>query len=136
MTEAARDIRFGVQLPTDTPAGTAGIGERLRAARRAQGLSQRTLSAAAGVTYAYICRIERGTRTPSLEVIRHLATALEVSPRWIETGDDDRWNAFSQAELAALRAALVKSGGPASLGLLAELTDALEPRAEDELGAV
>jgi transcriptional regulator with XRE-family HTH domain len=115
MTEAVQDIR-------------TGIGERLREARRARGLSQRTLSAAAGVTYAYICRIERGTRIPSLEVIRSLAAALELSPRWLETGTDDRWNGFTQAELAALRAALVASGGAVSLKLVAELTDALESR--------
>lgn len=119
-------------LPTDTPAGPAGIGERLRAARRLRGLSQRRLSAA-GVTFAYICRIERGTRIPSLEVIRRLAAALDVSPRWIETGDDGRWDGFGYAELAAIRAALLKAAGPASLRLAADLTLALEQRDEHEL---
>jgi transcriptional regulator with XRE-family HTH domain len=115
-------------------AGRAGIGERLRMARRAQGLSQRSLSAA-GVTFAYICRIERGTRVPSLEVIRRLALALDVSPRWIETGEDGRWTGFSHAELAAMRAALLGTGGPASLRLAAELSMALEQRAAHELGS-
>jgi transcriptional regulator with XRE-family HTH domain len=119
-------------LPTDTPAGRAGIGERLRAARRLRGLSQRQLSAA-GVTFAYICRIERGTRIPSLEVIRRLAAALDVSARWIETGDDGRWDGFKHAELAAIRAALLKAAGPASLRLAGDLTVALEQRAEQEL---
>jgi transcriptional regulator with XRE-family HTH domain len=120
-------------LPTDTPAGAAGIGERLCAVRRLRGLSQRRLSATAGVTFAYICRIERGTRLPSLEVIRRLAEPLEVSPRWIETGDDGRWDGFTHAELAAIRAALLKAAGPASLRLAGELTVALEQRAEREL---
>jgi transcriptional regulator with XRE-family HTH domain len=114
-------------------AGPAGIGERLRMARRAQGLSQRSLSAA-GVTFAYICRIERGARVPSLEVIRRLALALDVSPRWIETGEDGRWTGFSHSELAAMRAALLRTGGPDSQRLVAELSVAVEQRAAHELG--
>jgi transcriptional regulator with XRE-family HTH domain len=114
--------------------GSAGIGERLRTARRARGMSQRSLSAA-GVTFAYICRIERGARVPSLEVIRRLALALDVSPRWLETGDDGRWSGFRHAELAAMRAALLRSGGPASQRLAAELSSAVEQRAAQELGS-
>jgi transcriptional regulator with XRE-family HTH domain len=115
-------------LPIDTQAGTAGIGERLRAARRLRGLSQRRLSSA-GVTFAYICRIERGTRIPRLEVIRRLAVALDVSPRWIETGDDGRWDEFRYAELTAIRAGLLRAASPASLRLAADLTVAIEQRA-------
>jgi transcriptional regulator with XRE-family HTH domain len=131
-TDPLRGQHLRMLLPTDTPAGPAGIGERLRAARRLRGLSQRRL-ASAGVTFAYICRIERGTRIPSLEVIRRLAEALEVSPRWIETGDDGRWDGFTHAELAAIRAALLKAAGPASHRLADDLAGALEQRAEREL---
>jgi transcriptional regulator with XRE-family HTH domain len=119
-------------LPTDTPAGVAGIGERLCAVRRLRGLSQRRL-ASAGVTFAYICRIERGTRIPSLEVIRRLAEALDVSPRWIETGDDGRWDGFRHEELTAIQAALLEAAGPASLRLAGDLGAALGQRAEHEL---
>ena len=132
LTEALGGQDLRTLLPTDTPAGAAGIGERLSAVRRLRGLSQRRL-ASAGVTFAYICRIERGTRIPSLEVIRRLAEALDVSPRWIETGDDGRWDGFRHEELAAIRAALLKAAGPASLRLAGDLTAALEQRAEHEL---
>jgi DNA-binding XRE family transcriptional regulator len=115
-------------------AGSAGIGERLRMSRRAQGMSQRGLSEA-GVTFAYICRIERGARVPSLEVIRRLALALDVSPRWLETGEEGRWSGFRHAELAAMRVALLRTGGPASLRLAAELSVAVEQRAAQELGS-
>jgi transcriptional regulator with XRE-family HTH domain len=115
-------------------AGPAGIGERLRTARRARGMSQRSLSVA-GVTFAYICRIERGARVPSLEVIRRLALALDVSPRWLETGEDGRWSGFRHAELAAMRVALLRTGGPASLRLAAELSAAVEQQAAHELGS-
>jgi transcriptional regulator with XRE-family HTH domain len=86
------------------------------------------------VTFGYICRIERGTRVPSVEVIRRLANALNVSALWLETGDEGRWELFSHGELAAMHAALVRAGGPASLRLAAELGDVLARRAERELG--
>ena len=87
------------------------------------------------MTFGYICRIERGTRMPSVEVIRRLAGALGVSAAWLETGEEDRWQQFSHGELAAIHAALVRAGGPASLRLAAELGALLAQRAEHELGA-
>jgi hypothetical protein len=66
-------------------------------------------------------------------VIRRLALALDVSPRWLETGEDGRWSGFRHAELAAMRAALLRSGGPASLRLAAELSSAVEQQAVQEL---
>src|SRR6059058_3332426 len=96
----------------DTKSIDGGIGQRLRAARRARGLTQRDLQTS-GVTFGYICRIERGTRAPSVEVIRRLAEALGVSPGWLETGNEDRWDQFTHGEVAAMHAALVRAGGPA-----------------------
>ena len=116
-----------------TPATTDGIGERLRTARRARGLTQRDLQSA-GVTFGYICRIERGSRLPSVEVIRRLADALGVSASWLENGHEDRWDQFTHGEIAAMHAALVRAGGPASTRLAAELAEALAQRAERELG--
>jgi transcriptional regulator with XRE-family HTH domain len=125
-------------LPNPFPATPnldgAELGERVRLVRRARGMSQRAL-ASVGVSVAYISRIEQGHRVPSLEVIRLLATALDVSPQWLETGDDGRWSGLTRAELAAVHAALLRSGGPASLRLAAELEEVLERRAEIELAA-
>jgi transcriptional regulator with XRE-family HTH domain len=132
MTETIQHAPRTVQARAVALTGRDGIGERLRTARRARGMSQRRLSAA-GVTFAYICRIERGARVPSLEVIRRLALALDVSPRWLETGEDGRWSGFRHAELAAMRAALLRSGGPASLRLAAELSSAVDQQAVQEL---
>jgi tetratricopeptide (TPR) repeat protein len=61
------------------------IGERLKRLRLARGLSQRQL-AAPGVTYAYISRLEAGTRDPSVKALRKLAAKLDVSPNYLETG--------------------------------------------------
>jgi transcriptional regulator with XRE-family HTH domain len=69
--------------------GYEPIGERLRRLRLDRGLSQRELSAP-GVSYAYISRIEAGTRQPSVKALRKLAAKLGVSPEYLETGDELR----------------------------------------------
>src|SRR5438445_8430618 len=68
------------QMPT--------VGDRIRERRLALGLSQREL-ACEGVTYAYISRLEAGTRQPSVKALRKLASKLGVSVHWLETGEDD-----------------------------------------------
>lgn len=54
------------------------VGKRLREARDAAGLSQREL-AFPGCSAAYISRIERGERIPSLQVMRELSRRIGVS---------------------------------------------------------
>jgi transcriptional regulator with XRE-family HTH domain len=63
------------------------VGERLKRLRQEQGLSQRAL-ASPGVSYAYISRIEAGTRQPSMKALRKLAAKLAVSPDYLETGNE------------------------------------------------
>ena len=84
--------------PTGEP-----IGVRLRRLRLERGLSQREL-ASPGVSYAYISRIEAGSRRPSVKALRMLARKLRVSPEYLETGSelrdvDRRELALSDAEL-------------------------------------
>lgn len=79
------------------------IGVRLRRLRLERGLSQREL-AGPGVSYAYISRIEAGTRRPSVKAIRTLARTLGVSPEYLETGSelrdvDERELRLADAEL-------------------------------------
>jgi len=62
------------------------LGARLREARRQAGVSQREL-AFPGCTAVYICRIESGQRTPSLQVLRELAKRLGVSEEFLLTGE-------------------------------------------------
>lgn len=62
------------------------FGERLRRLRTERGMAQRELSDE-GVTYAYISRLESGTRTsPSITAIRKVAARLKVNPVYLETG--------------------------------------------------
>ena len=80
----------------------AKVGQRVRAAREAAGLTQRQL-AFPGCTNAYISRVEAGMRIPSLQVIREFARRLRVSSEYLATGEatEDAGEApILQAELA------------------------------------
>jgi len=61
------------------------VGGRLKRLRTERRLSQRDLSEP-GVSYAYISRIEAGTRQPSVKALRKLAAKLGVSVDYLETG--------------------------------------------------
>lgn len=63
------------------------IGNRVKQLRLEKGLSQRQLEVP-GVSYAYVSRIEAGTRNPSLKAIIRLADKLEVSPLYLLTGSE------------------------------------------------
>jgi len=83
-----------------------GLGERIRERRLELGLSQREL-ASDGVSYAYISRIEAGTRNPSVKALRQLAPKLGVSVEWLETGEEPtRFARFETGELRLLEQAL------------------------------
>jgi transcriptional regulator with XRE-family HTH domain len=73
--------------PDSPPAAGETIGERLKRLRLERGFSQREL-AAPGVSYAYISRIEAGTRQPSVKALRRLAVKLNVSADYLERGSD------------------------------------------------
>ena len=79
---------MGGDMSSDPPLGAGEtIGQRLKRLRLERGLSQREL-AAPGVSYAYISRIEAGTRQPSVKALRKLAGRLGVSADFLETGSD------------------------------------------------
>jgi transcriptional regulator with XRE-family HTH domain len=55
------------------------VGDRLRSIRKAQGLTQRALAAAAGMPAQYVSDLERGRiRNPSLETLSRVANALGI----------------------------------------------------------
>jgi len=65
------------------------VGRRLRAARDAAGLTQRDV-ADVGCTVAYVSLIEKGTRVPSLQLLRAFAERLGVSEQYLAYGEHDR----------------------------------------------
>jgi transcriptional regulator with XRE-family HTH domain len=97
------------------------IGQRIRARRLELGLSQRQL-AQPGVSYAYISRLEAGTRTPSVKALRLLAPRLSVSVEWLETGQEaSRFARFDDAEVQLLEQALRSCEPEDASELLTEL---------------
>src|SRR2546422_10597000 len=90
--------------PDTSPAVGETIGQRLKRLRLERGLSQREL-AAPGVSYAYISRIEAGTRQPSVKALRRPASKLRVSADYLETGSDLDPAAARELQLTELRLA-------------------------------
>jgi transcriptional regulator with XRE-family HTH domain len=77
-----------MRQPGDTAdAGPETIGERIYRLRKEKGLRQSALTGP-GVTAAQISRIESGKRQPSIKAVRRIASKLEVSPEYLETGVD------------------------------------------------
>ena len=87
------------------------IGQRLRRLRLERSLSQRAL-ASPGVSYAYISRIEAGTRQPSVKAVRMLARKLGVSPVYLETGSEVDPAEERELRLAAAELSLRLSDDP------------------------
>ena len=91
------------------------VGRRLHAAREAAGISQREL-AFPGCSAAYISRIERGERIPSLQVMRELARRIGVSEAALAYGREtlnaavaDRIRDAETAEASGDRVARTKA---------------------------
>ena len=91
--------------PDSPPAAGETIGERLKRLRLDRGFSQREL-AAPGVSYAYISRIEAGTRQPSVKALRRLAVKLNVSADYLERGSDLDPEAERELRLSDLELAI------------------------------
>lgn len=62
------------------------VGDRLRTARKAAGLSQEALAHQAGLHRTYVSSVERGERNIALLNILTLATVLDVDAGTLLTG--------------------------------------------------
>ncbi len=62
------------------------LGEAVRAAREARGLSQEDLGFEADLDRTYVSGVERGVRNPTVVTILALAKALKVKPSRLVTG--------------------------------------------------
>lgn len=76
------------------------IGPRLRATRRAKGVSQDALAEKTGVAVTTIIRIEQGKAKPKLETVWKFAEALGVDPKHLAYGDGDESGSDQETEAA------------------------------------
>lgn len=70
-------------------AGKQVLGARVRALRKAAGLTQETLTTAAGIGRATMIRLENGRHAPKLSTLRAIAQALGTSVEDLLAGPDD-----------------------------------------------
>lgn len=90
------------------------MGERLRAARRAQGLSLRELSQHLGVSASLISQVETGRANPSVSTLYAIAAELDISLDELLFGDR--------------RATVPKRGEPAMLSGVERMLQPAETR--------
>ena len=68
-------------MPKATPPLLRKVGDRVRAARAARGVSQEALAHAAGLDRSYMSGIERGVRNLTVLKLQAVAKALKVPVR-------------------------------------------------------
>ena len=83
------------------------VGERLRARRRARGLSLRALAEKLGVSPSLISQIERGRARPSVSTLFAMVTELDASLDELLFGDE-RQPASAASSESAVRASPVQ----------------------------
>jgi transcriptional regulator with XRE-family HTH domain len=66
-------------VPLPLPPGRDGLGQRIRALRRHQGLTQHELAGLARINQGYLSVIERGARMPGRRALQALARAIGVA---------------------------------------------------------
>ncbi|MEL7029272.1 MAG: helix-turn-helix transcriptional regulator [Pseudomonadota bacterium] len=66
-----------------------GVGERIKRARKAAGLSQADLAARASVSQPTVANWELGAHDPRRPVLEKVADALGVTCQWLNHGDED-----------------------------------------------
>lgn len=99
------------------------VGKRLFEAREAAGLSQRDL-AFPGCSAAYISRIERGERVPSLQVLRELASRCGVNENYLAWGRKPRLDTVVAERMRTVEAAESSGSKAARAAAYAELARA------------
>ena len=62
------------------------LGENVRRLRKERGLSQEELAFQAGMKRSYLSDLERGTRNPTVRALERLASALEIEPADLLSG--------------------------------------------------
>lgn len=108
------------------------IGNRIAEMRKQKGLSQAALSRQSGVSQAAIALIEQNKRCPTLETVRNIALAMNVSlteilaedePDGAASADDGRAAPVTYLDrITSLFAALNDAGQAAAVDAVESLT--------------
>jgi DNA-binding XRE family transcriptional regulator len=74
-----RELRAEKRQREAATRGCQTLGQRIRAAREAKGLSQVSLAETAGISQGYLSQLEQDEREPSLSIAARVARALGLS---------------------------------------------------------
>ncbi|MEM1430625.1 MAG: XRE family transcriptional regulator [Pseudomonadota bacterium] len=75
--------------PGETPAGDAhGVGQEVRDLRKVKGMTIPQLAEVSGLSTGFISQMERGLSSPSVDALRKIAKALDVSISWFFRNDE------------------------------------------------
>lgn len=82
------------------------FGKRIKEARKKAKLTQDALSEKADIAVTYLGEIERGEKTPSLEVMINIANALGVSSDYLLRDNVEAASIYVDADISAKLSAL------------------------------
>jgi len=83
---SATGLRPDAEDQAPLPLDPQVLGERLRALRKAAGITQAELARRTGIHRPNIARLESGRHTPSLETLARITAAMGADPRTLLTG--------------------------------------------------
>lgn len=72
------------------------VGERIRAIRKAKGLTQQQLAELSGLDDAYIGSVERGERNFSIDTLEKIISGLSISPYDLFYNQDKNNDEYSE----------------------------------------
>jgi tetratricopeptide (TPR) repeat protein len=110
----------------------ATLGQRLRQARVARGLTQSQL-ADTRFSKQYVSQLERDRLRPTEETLRWLAERLEIDASYLATGIDARQHERFESVVAAAEAAVESHEYAEAIELLGEVKDALTTASAEDL---
>ncbi len=120
------------QVQVNTPDVPATLGQRVRQARVARGLTQSEL-ADSRFSKQYVSQIERDQLRPTEDTLRWLADRLEVDPQFLATGVDGRELERVDSIVARGEAALEARDYAEAITVLAGVTESLPAEAASDL---
>ena len=120
------------QVQVNTPEIPVTLGQRVRQARVARGLTQSEL-ADSRFSKQYVSQIERDQLRPTDATLRWIADRLEVDPQFLATGVDGRELERVESVVARGEAALEARDYAEAITLLAGVAETLPPEAAPDL---
>ena len=92
-----------VQVDPHTAALRATLGPRLRAARKAMGMTQEDAAELIGISSEFFARMERGNALPSVETLKKLSEKLHVTVDHLLGTDEVHLSIAEESKLLASR---------------------------------